>query len=310
MKILITGATGFLGINTTLFFLKKGRSVIGISRTGKIVPEFKKAGKKLKLIRGDINSESFWKKFAAKKEKIACIVHLAGIAQAIKTTDNPRPLFETNIKGAFNVLEFSRQNGKIPVIFASTGQIYPLGDNIPRSFYGASKYAADILCQEYMLTYKLPVIINRLGVIYGPYYKIAKSPKEYTSWVNWFLTANASDFPIFLAYRGKLVRDPVFAADVAELFEIETRKKEMLNNIYDVGGGPKNAVFMKKVIAEIEKATGKKFSKIEYFKDKPKTRIKYTADIKKLKPFWAPRTPLFKGLKITSGWLKKQNGNK
>ena len=308
MKILITGITGFLGINTTLLFLEKGYDVMGISRRGeKNLPEaLKRCGKNLKIIKGDITSQNFWKTFAKKKEKINVILHLAGIAQALKTTDNPRPLFKTNTLGTFNVLEFSRLNGKIPVIFASTGQIYPLGDMTARSFYGASKYAADLFCQEYMLTYQIPVIINRLGVIYGPYYKPLKSPRHYTSWVNWFLAANALGLPVFLVNQGNLVRDPIFAGDAAELFEIQARKKAMINNIYDVGGGTEHAVSMKKIITEIEKASGKKFVKVDYLKDKPITRSRYVADIKKLQPHWKPRTSLDEGLKITARWLSEK----
>lgn len=308
MKILITGATGFLGINTTVLFLEKGYEVIGISRRGEknLAEPLKRDGKNLKIIKGDITSQNFWKTFAKKKEKIDAILHLAGLAQAIKTTDTPRQLFEANTLGTFNVLEFSRLNGKIPVIFASTGQIYPLTDMTARSFYGASKYAADLFCQEYMLTYKIPVIINRLGVIYGPYFKPLKSPKDYTSWVNWFLFANIAGLPIFLANDGKLTRDPVFAKDIAELFEIQVRNKRMINKIYDVGGGTDSAVSMKEMVFKIENASGKKFKQIDYLKEKPKTRVRYMADIKKLKPYWKPRVSLDEGLKITTLWLNKK----
>lgn len=302
MKILITGFSGFVGTNATLLFLKKGHRVIGVSRSGRVPPELR-GERNLRAIRGDITSQDFWNGLQ-KKIRPDVVVHLAGVTQALKMTDNPRILFDANVVGTFNVLEFCRRGGGIPLIVASTGQVYPLGDGIARSFYGASKYAADVLCQEYMLTYQVPMIINRIGVLYGPHFAVGKTVQGYTSWVNWFLAANLKGYPITMIDKGVGVRDPLYVGDLARLFEIEARMKKMRGNIFNVGGGSKNKISVRGVAKLIERITKRPFAGIQSVTSGNKARLHYVSDISKVKPYWQPKVSFEKGLRETARWLR------
>lgn len=302
MKILITGFSGFVGINVTKLFLEKGYRVIGISRSGR-VPHALRGARNLRVIRGDIVSPNFWNGLQ-KKIRPDVVMHLAGFTQALKITDNPRPLFDANVVGTFNVLEFCRRGGGILLITASTGQVYPLGDGVARSFYGASKYAADVLCQEYMLTYRVPMVINRIGVLYGPHFTVGKTVQEYTSWVNWFLAAQCKGLSITVIDNGAGVRDPLFVGDLARLFEIEARTKKMWGNVFNVGGGPRNKISVRGVVKLIERITKQSFAETQSATSGDKARLHYVSDIGALQPYWQPKMPLEKGLRETLRWLR------
>lgn len=122
-KILITGGCGFIGTNISLYALKRGYKIVAFDslirgNTEKNAALLEKEG--VEIIRGDIrNTEDF-----DKIPRVDAIIHLAsnpGIRMSIQYSFYD---FSVNAYATLNVLEYSRKNGKIPVIFASTNKIY------------------------------------------------------------------------------------------------------------------------------------------------------------------------------------------
>lgn len=124
MKILITGGAGFIGTNITLYALEQKNKVIvfdsflrkGVEENARIL---QKAG--ATIIRGDVRNTEDLKRIPY---SVDAIIHLAGNPGIPWSIANPVFDFEANTLGTLHVLEFSRQNGKIPVLFASTNKIY------------------------------------------------------------------------------------------------------------------------------------------------------------------------------------------
>lgn len=124
MRILITGGAGFIGTNISLEALKQGyKVVIFDSFTRKGVEEnaalLEKKG--VEVIRGDIRKQQDLKKI---EKKIDAIIHLAANSGIPWSLNWPLYDFEVNALGTLHILEYSKENGKIPILFASTNKIY------------------------------------------------------------------------------------------------------------------------------------------------------------------------------------------
>jgi CDP-glucose 4,6-dehydratase len=176
-KILVTGGTGFIGGHLTEELIKLGAEVVVIDV--KIRPrsifaknKFKsKIGLQLIDIRNKKKLSSFFKKYTPEY-----IFHLAAEPIVEAAYENPTAAFETNINGTINLLEVLRKNKKIEgMIVASSDKAYgktikkyteeaPLKGDHP---YDASKSCMDIICQTYIKTYNLPIVITRFGNVYG-----------------------------------------------------------------------------------------------------------------------------------------------
>lgn len=142
MKLLITGGCGFIGTNIALEAVKRGHDVVAFDSlirpgTEGNIPVLQKAG--VEIVRGDVrNPEDF-----ERLDGIEAIIHLAGnpgIPWSIKW-----PVYDYNVNatGTLNVLEYSRHNGKIPVIFASTNKTYSDIINTVPIFESATRYEWD-----------------------------------------------------------------------------------------------------------------------------------------------------------------------
>src|ERR1700722_20357650 len=113
-------------------------------------------------------------------ERPDAIVHFAAESHVDRSILSPEPVFETNLRGAFTLLEAARRHRIARYLQVSTDEVYgsletPLeaDENFPlnpSSPYSASKAGADMLARSYFLTYKLPVVITRASNNYGPYH--------------------------------------------------------------------------------------------------------------------------------------------
>src|SRR4030095_3249961 len=205
MKILITGGAGFVGSSLALAFRRENASaqvtvVDNLKRRGSELnlSLFKQSA--IKFVHGDIRNPSDLDQLDSAYDLFIEASAEPSVQAGIK--GSPRYAFQTNLSGTFNCLEFARKSAGA-FVFLPTSRVYSLTPlkkialvetptrlaiadnqsikgisvrginedfptNLPRSIYGATKLASELIVQEYADTYGLRSIINRCGVIAGP----------------------------------------------------------------------------------------------------------------------------------------------
>ena len=177
-KILITGATGFIGSHLTEFFVRKGFKVTAFDRYNSIYnlgnlknSEFKKD---VNFVFGDIRDYDSVEKVSKGKD---LILHLAALVGIPYSYYSPLAYIKTNLEGTYNVLESAKNNNVSQLIVTSTSETYGSAKKIPmneshrligQSPYSASKISADQLSISYWRSFNLPVKIIRPFNTFGP----------------------------------------------------------------------------------------------------------------------------------------------
>jgi CDP-paratose 2-epimerase len=346
MKIVIFGGSGFIGTNISLEARKRGYEVIvfdslirrGVEQNVKILED---AG--VTVLRGDVrNPEDFWKL----PTYLNGVINLAANPGIPWSIENPIFDFNTNARGALNVLEYARSNGKVPVILASTNKVYSdlineapvkkvgyryewnqpregwiegmsnngIAEEFPtdgygkysHSPYGASKLSADTYHQEYFHLYQVPVVINRMSCIYG-YYQQGVADQ---GWIDHFVRQAFTKNPTLDIYGdGKQVRDMLWGGDVARLYLDELEHiEEIKGQIFNVGGGVDNTLSLLESISYIESISGKKF-KINTHDWRHADQKIYISDTKKVRERigWNPTVSPQQGIKKMFDKYKEVN---
>jgi UDP-glucuronate 4-epimerase len=186
MKILVTGAAGFIGYHTARKLLERGDEVVGLdnlndyydvrikhARLGMLgnLPGFR-------FVKLDLaDREGMAKFFAA--EKFERVIHLGAQAGVRYSIQNPLAYVDSNVVGMANVLEGCRHNDVAHLVYASTSSVYGANTNMPfsvhqnvdhpLSFYAATKKANELMAHTYAHLYSLPVTGLRFFTVYGPW---------------------------------------------------------------------------------------------------------------------------------------------
>lgn len=177
-RVLVTGATGFLGSYLTRDLANAGAIVTVLERDYEPHSNFYRLGldRTTRKVIGDV-SNFFLMERILNEHEIEVVFHLA--AQPLVLTANRAPLstFESNMRGTWMLLEAARQSPLKPkVVVASSDKAY--GDSIDLPYreihplrgahpYDVSKTCTDLLAQSYFATYRLPISIVRCGNFYG-----------------------------------------------------------------------------------------------------------------------------------------------
>ncbi len=268
-QTLVTGGSGFIGANYVSRLLQRGEEVVvfdNLSRPGsKVNLEWLRQtyGKNsFELVVGDVRDAELICKAARKAD---VIVHLAAQVAVTTSVTEPRPDFEINAQGTFNVLEAARLSGRQPAVFyASTNKVYggmeevqvvegpsayryadfPQGipETQPLDFhspYGCSKGCGDQYVRDYHRIYDLPTVVFRQSCIYGPH----QFGVEDQGWVAWFIIAAVTGKPITIYGDGKQVRDVLFIEDLLNVYDAALANLDKVaGQVYNVGGGPDNTM--------------------------------------------------------------------
>lgn len=186
MKVLVTGAAGFIGNHTAKKLLERGDEVVGLDNLNEYYdPTLKRARlsrlqnfadwrfRKLDLCDRSGMQELF------KTEKFDRVVHLAAQAGVRYSIENPMAYVESNLVGHTNLLEGCRHNGVAHLVYASTSSVYGANTKMPfsvhqnvdhpLSFYAATKKANELMCHTYSALYQLPTTGLRFFTVYGPW---------------------------------------------------------------------------------------------------------------------------------------------
>ena len=186
MKVLVTGAAGFIGSFTAERLLERGDSVVGIDNLNDYYDPALKAARLQRLQRHD--GFSFEKLDVADATPLAAtfrrheprrVVHLAAQAGVRHSLDNPRAYVDANVTGFLNVLEAVREIGTEHLVYASSSAVYggnrkqPFGseDNVdhPLSLYAASKKSNELMAHAYSHLFDIPATGLRFFTAYGPW---------------------------------------------------------------------------------------------------------------------------------------------
>lgn len=185
MKILVTGAAGFIGFHLARRLLERGDEVIGIDNLNAYYdPELKKrrlaalTSDRYTNIRADISDrEQIDELFRLHKPER--VVHLAAQAGVRYSLVNPEAYVNSNLVGFANILERCRHNAVQHLVYASSSSVYganttlpfSVSDNVdhPINLYAASKKANELMAHAYSELFKLPTTGLRFFTVYGPW---------------------------------------------------------------------------------------------------------------------------------------------
>jgi CDP-paratose 2-epimerase len=278
--IVITGGAGFIGSNLADALLSDGETVTvldNLSRDGvqQNLDWLKnRHGGRLQVVVADIRDAAAIDPVLADAK---AVFHFA--AQTAVTTSLVDPIgdFEVNARGTLNVLEAVRKSGrKTPVIFSSTNKVYgglddlrlfeldgrhtpadelirARGINEDRRLdfctpYGCSKGVADQYVLDYERSFDIPSVVMRMSCIYGP----RQFGTEDQGWVAHFLIRALNGQGITIYGDGKQVRDILHVRDAVAAYRAALAEIDKVRGrAFNLGGGPRNAVSLNMVLAEI-----------------------------------------------------------
>jgi UDP-glucuronate 4-epimerase len=186
LKILLTGAAGFIGFHTARKLLARGDEVVGLDNLNDYYdPNLKRARLALlaahpqfRFVKMDLADWGGMKALFV-REKFPRVIHLGAQAGVRYSLENPQAYIDSNVTGTLNVLEGCRHNGAEHLVFASTSSVYGLntdmpfsvhrGANHPLSLYASTKRTNELMAHNYAALFKLPVTGLRFFTVYGPW---------------------------------------------------------------------------------------------------------------------------------------------
>jgi CDP-paratose 2-epimerase len=292
-NLLITGGAGFVGSNLALLF-REARPDVGVTVLDSLkrrgselnLPRLRGAG--VEFRHGDVRSTDDFDDLPPYDLMIDCSAEpsvQAGLG------GSPRSVLDTNLIGTINCLEAARARGAA-FLFLSTSRIYPIAplndlpfvetetrfrwDEAPgtagfsgrgiaegftldgaRSFYGTSKLAGEHLIQEYVHSYGMRALIDRCGVLAGPWQMGKVDQGVITLWVARHYFGRPLRYTGF-GGQGKQVRDILHVHDLFDLLQLQLEAPERWDGrVYNVGGGNDVSVSLRELTGLCVQETGK-----------------------------------------------------
>ncbi len=317
MKILVTGAAGFIGSHTVRKLLDEGHEVIGIDNFNnyydpqikeKNVAEFLDNNNFL-LERCDIRDEEKISQIF-KKSTPSHAVLLAARAGVRPSIQDPDLYHDVNINGTLNLLEAAKKTGVENIAFASSSSVYGGSEKIPFtesqwplspiSPYAATKLGGEDLCKYFHEQYRMNITCLRFFTVYGPSGRPDMAPYLFTKWI-------FEGTPINRFGDGTTKRDYTYISDIVDGIYAAV-KKPMGYEIINLGNN--TPVMLNDFIATIEKILRKK-AKINEMPEQPGDVPMTYADIEKAKKLlgYESKTFIEEGMQKFINWyLENQNG--
>jgi len=338
MKILVTGAAGFIGFHTCLKLVSQGHEVYGIDNINDYYDPklkfdrlnelgFNEAASK--LFKNEVQSAKFNSlRFSRidlvdhesidilfKQEQFEVVCNLAAQAGVRYSIENPKAYINSNISGFLNILEGCRNHKVKHLVYASSSSVYgenkkvpfETTDNVdhPISLYAATKKSNELMAHTYGHLYGFKTTGLRFFTVYGPW---GRPDMAYYL----FADAISNDQPIKVFNNGEMERDFTYIDDivngVTKIIEKNIDSREHYK-IYNIGNNKTES--LKDFIAIIEKAMGKKAIKKMYPMqqgDVPRTFADVDELIKDYK--YTPSKDITSGIEYFVNWFLNYNENK
>ena len=282
MKILVTGAAGFIGAALTRLLLKRGDHVVGVddlnvyydvnlkkARLEGLTSSTRFRFQKLDISNRDHMSDLF------SSNDFDVVVNLAAQAGVRYSIENPSTYVDTNLVGFGNILEGCRHQEIDHLVYASSSSVYGANtklpfsesDNVdhPISLYAATKKANELMAHAYADLYKLPTTGLRFFTVYGPWGRPDMALFKFTKGI-----LDGKPIPVY--NRGEMIRDFTYIDDIVEGVVRAVDQPPPLDSghennhnaavrtapyqIYNIGNG--HPIPLMRYIQALENALGKK----------------------------------------------------
>ena len=338
--VLVTGGAGFIGSNLADRLATDGHEVLVYDALARPGVEANLAWlkarhpRRVSAVVADIRDEGELNRAAA---EAGAVFHLAAQVAVTTSMVDPRADFAVNLQGTFAVLEAlrRRRTGEpAPIVFASTNKVYGdladvelelegddayaprdpvlrahgIGEDRPLDFhtpYGCSKGAADQYVLDYARSFGLPAAVLRMSCIYGP----RQMGTEDQGWIAHFLIRALRGEPISVYGDGRQVRDVLDVGDaVAAYLSARARIGAVAGRAFNLGGGPANAVSLRRVIAFIGELVGRPVE-ARYAEWRAGDQRYYVSDTRRAARelgLGAPR-PWREGVAALARWLREEH---
>jgi UDP-glucuronate 4-epimerase len=256
MRILLTGAAGFIGSHTAEALLARGDEVVGLDNfNGFYDPSLKRrnaaavqrtGGERFRLVEGDITDEGLLDSLFA-RERLDASVHLAAWAGVRPSIQRPEIYADVNVRGTVNLLERARRHRVMRFVFASSSSVYGGRSEVPFretdpvdrpiSPYAATKKAGEVLCYTWHHLHGLHVSALRYFTVYGPRQRPEMAIHKFTT-----MMARGEAIPMFgdgstardYTYIDDIVRGTVAALDRCEGYEIYNLGEERTTTLREL----------------------------------------------------------------------------
>lgn len=314
MKILLTGAAGFIGFHTAKILLDRGDEVIGLDNMNAYYdPKLKEARlaqllehKGFRFLKGDILDRTTVREAMEGCDRVCHLAALAGVRYAF---DHPDEYIDINIRGFFNVLDEVRKQEIPGLIYASSSSVYGGNTKMPLaeddrtddqlSLYGMNKKDNELMAHTYHSLYKTNVTGLRFFTVYGPWGRPDMALFLFTD-------AILNNKPITVFGHGKMQRDFTYVDDIAAgiVASIDRNYEE---EVFNLGCGRTEELM--DYIAAIEHACGKEAEK-EFLPMQPGDVIRTEADISKARKMlgFEPKTQIREGVPRFVQWYREYHG--
>jgi CDP-paratose 2-epimerase len=343
LKLLITGGAGFVGSHLARAFkhsFPRSRVVVfdNLHRRGSEInlEGFKRLG--IEFVQGDIRVPHDLQDLAGTFD----VLIEASAEPSVQAGIHASPYYavDTNLTGTLHCLEFAR-NRVGRTVFLSTSRVYsisPLRDiplsrsgdrfeirtgrhgtgwgaqgvsedfptHLPRSLYGATKLASELILQEYVQTYKIKAVINRCGVIAGAGQFGKVDQGVFTLWMAHHYFGRPLRYTGF-GGTGKQVRDLLHPQDLFRLLQTQLARMERHNGkVFNVGGGRPISVSLREMTFLCREISGRKVQVASDARTSPVDIPLYLSDTRKVRSAfgWRPRFSVRDILDDIHDWLR------
>jgi UDP-glucuronate 4-epimerase len=230
MKVLVTGAAGFIGMHLAKHLIERGHTVVGIDGlcVGYYEVDLKyerlknlgvdptqigydyvsystKYPQSFKFIKLNLQDENGLNSLF-KREKFDLVINLAGFANVRYSIDHPEPYISSNILGFLRILQASKINSTQHLMFASTSAIKST------NIYSSSKRMNELMSQTYSYLFGLPITGLRLNTVYGPWCRPDMAIFKFTK-------AILEGTPLDVYGNGKMSREFIYIDDVLDVID-------------------------------------------------------------------------------------------
>tara|TARA_Y100001936_G_scaffold223714_1_gene240706 strand:- start:5284 stop:6276 length:993 start_codon:yes stop_codon:yes gene_type:complete len=307
MKLLVTGGLGFIGSNFIIHVLKKYTDFEIINLDAEIdgsnhdnLKDLEKSNR-YRFVKGNITNRKLLDEIVP---DVDCVINFAAESHVDRSIANPNPFLISNFRGVFTILEALKGKNK-KFIQISTDEVFGTINQgsateftrfNPSSPYAATKAAAELLINSYVITYGIDAIITRCTNNYGPQQFFEKLIPKTIS-----LATNDKSIPIY--GNGKSVRDWIFVEDHCKAIML-VLKNGKSGETYNISAS--NEIDNLQVVKEILKILDKPDELMKFVESRPGEDTRYSLDSKKIQKElgWKPEVSFDEGIKKTIEWYQ------
>lgn len=310
MKLLVTGAAGFIGSNYVNDLVLRDSQwseivlldVLGYAGNLNNL-ELSLSDKRVKFIKSDIRNTELVNEIMA---KVDGVVHFAAESHVDRSIDYPEDFISTNVSGTFTLLKSAYEHEVDFFLNVSTDEVYgsiesgswsELSPLAPNSPYSASKASADLIALAYWKTFGFPVFISRCSNNFGAF----QFPEKFVSLA---ITNLIDGIPIPIYGNGLNSRDWLHVSDHCDAINAIISNGKP-GEIYNIGGGTElsNLDLAKLLI----KLSGRDESYIQFVEDRKGHDFRYSVDHSKIVNTcgYSPKNTFIESIKETVDWYTK-----